>query len=379
MPISRRSLTVTGLLTGGLFPLLAVAQPAKVRTIVLGQSVPLTGPASEIGLAFAAGAKLYVTAFNERKANPGWRFELRQLDDGYRSETAALNAAKLLADGADVLFGFVGTASADSAAEVARRQNALFFAPFAGSDGLHEAAKFPAVFNLRPSLTAEALKMVRHCATLGQTRIAVLAENDAMGMAGRRAVETALAELGLPAPVAVAFVPPNSGQVDAAVAAIARTQPQVVIQAALFNTTAAFIRAMRKTGYGGSFMNFSMVGIDPLFTALGKDISGVVVSQVVPSPRSSTIPIVREYLAAIENSDQTPSYESLEGFIAAKALAEAVRRAGRASDKSALQRAMSSMTDYDVGGFTLNLRNGVRDPTRSIDLVSIAGDGRIIR
>ena len=42
------------------------------RKIILGQSVPLTGAASEIGLAFAAGAKLYVDAFNGRKYAPGW-------------------------------------------------------------------------------------------------------------------------------------------------------------------------------------------------------------------------------------------------------------------------------------------------------------------
>jgi hypothetical protein len=42
-------------------------RPARGRKIILGQSVPLTGAASEIGLAFAAGAKLYVDAFNARK------------------------------------------------------------------------------------------------------------------------------------------------------------------------------------------------------------------------------------------------------------------------------------------------------------------------
>lgn len=380
MTISRRKLTFAGLAGGSLWAVSAGAQTAhKPRSIVLGQSVPLTGPASEIGLAFAAGARLYVNAFNERKPNPGWTFDLRQLDDGYRPNDAAANARKLLSGGADLLFGFVGTASADAAAAVAQQQKALFFAPFAASDALHEADKFPTVFNLRPSLTAEAHKMVRHCATLGQNRIAVLAENDAMGQAGRRAVEAAMKELGLQPPVGVAFVEPNTTQVDSAVASLAKAQPHVVIQAALFNTTAAFIRAMRKSGYAGSFMNFSVVGIDPLFVALGKDISGVVVSQVVPSPRSTTIPIVREYLAAIENSDQAPSYESLEGFIAAKTIAEAVRRAGRGLDRAGLQRAMSSMTDYDVGGFSVNLRTGVRDPARSIDLVSIASDGRVIR
>jgi len=348
------------------------------RKIVLGQSVPLTGAASEIGLAFAAGAKLYVDTFNSQKTSPGYMFELRQLDDGYNPQKAAENAKKLLAEGADVLFGFVGTASSDAGADVAAKEGAIFFAPFAASDSLRDA-KHTNVFHVRPSMADEAFKMVRHCATLGQTRIAVVAEEDAMGHAGLDAVKAALAEEKLPPLVASAFVPVNSDKVDAAVATLSKSNPQAIIQVSLFNSTAAFIRKMRKAGYVGSFLNFSVVGIDPLFTALGKEIGGVVVSQVVPSPKSRATPIVKEYLAAIDNSDQSPSYESLEGFIAAKTLAEAVRRAGRGFDKASLQRAMTGMTDYDVGGFRINLRAGVRDSVRAIDLVTITPDGKVVR
>jgi len=352
---------------------------AKGRKVVLGQSVPLTGAASEIGLAFAAGAKLYVDAFNGRKNNPAnFTLELRQLDDGYDAAKAGANAKKLLGDGADLLFGFVGTASSDAGAAIARQDASLFFAPFAAADGLR-GAENANVFHVRPSMGDEAFKMVRHCATLNQNRIAVIAEDDAMGRAGVAAVNRAIAELKLPPLVAAVLVPVNSDKVDAAVAAIGKAQPHAIIQVALFNTTAAFIRKMRKSGYGGSFMSFSVVGIDPLFTALGKEISGIVVSQVVPSPRSTGVPIVKEYLAAIDNSDQTPSYESLEGFIAAKTLAEAIRRSGKPGDKAALQKTMAGMSDYDVGGFRINLRAGVHDSVRAVDLVTITSDGKVIR
>jgi ABC-type branched-subunit amino acid transport system substrate-binding protein len=358
------------------------AQAKTTKKVVLGQSVPLTGAASEIGLAFAAGAKLYVDNFNSRKNGPGYTIELRQLDDGYVPAKAAANAQKLLAEGADVLFGFVGTASSVAGEEVAAKEGAIFFAPFAASDTLRDA-KHTNVFHVRPSLADEAVKMVRHCATLGQTRIAVLAEEDAMGKEGLAAVQQALADDKLPPLVASAFVPVNSSKVDAAVASIMKGNPQAIIQVSLFNSTAAFIRAMRKAGYAGSFLNFSVVGIDPLFTALGKEIGGVVVSQVVPSPKASATPIVKEYLAAIDNSDQTPSYESLEGFIAAKTLAEAVKRAGgvpaKGVDHAALRHAMASMDNYDVGGFRINLRAGVRDSVRAIDLVTITPDGKIVR
>jgi branched-chain amino acid transport system substrate-binding protein len=350
----------------------------KPRKIVLGQSVPLTGAADQIGLAFAGGAKLYFDAFNARKNNPGWTFELNQMDDGYNAAKAQANAKKLLADGADLLFGFVGTGSSDAGAEVAMKEGAIFFAPFAASDKLREAA-YPSVFHVRPSLADEAFKIVRHSATLGQTRMAVLAEDDAMGRAGLAAIQQALADQKLPPLVASAFVPVNSDKVDAAVTTIMKASPQAVIQVSLFNSSAAFIRKMRKAGYAGSFLNFSVVGIDPLFTALGKEIGGVVVSQVVPSPRSSATPIVKEYLAAVDTSDQSPSYEGLEGYIAAKALGEAVRRAGKGWDKAGLQKAMAGMNDYDVGGFRINLRAGVRDSVRAIDLVTITPDGKIVR
>ncbi len=382
-PVSRR--LPLKLISAGLASALAArasfaqTRPAASRRIVLGQSVPLTGAADQIGVAYSAGAKLFFAAFNERKNNPGYNFEQKILDDSYDANKAAANTKQLIADKVDALFGYVGTASSDAAAVVAKGSETVFFAPFAGSDALR-AKEQTHVFHVRPSLSDEAVRIVRHCQTLSQTRIALLAEDDAMGRAGLAAVTQALADAKMQPLVASAFVPVNSDKVQSAVASIMKGQPQAVLQVALFNSSAAFIRQMRKAGYAGAFMNFSVVGLDPLFTALGKEIAGVVVSQVVPSPRSVTVPIVREYLAAIETSDQTPSYESLEGFIAAKTFAEAVRRAGgKGFDSAALQKTLAGMTDYDVGGFRVNLRAGVRDAVRSIDLVTVTADGRVLR
>ena len=376
MDTSKRKLLGAAVATG----MLASVAPRRVwsapsgRPLIVGQSVPLTGAASEIGLAYAGGAKLYLSNFNSRADSPV-RIEVRQLDDGYSGERAAANATKLLAEGAELLFGFVGTASSAAGAAVAKQQGAVFLAPFAAPDSLREPSQGH-VFMVRPSMANEAFKMVQHCATLGLTRIAVVGEDDAMGRAGLEAVNKAIVELKLPPLAASAFMPSNSRQVGTAVATIKAAQPQAIIQAALFQSTAAFIQQMRKTGYIGTFLNFSAVGINPLYTALGNDIGGVVVAQVVPPPRSMSVPVVREYTAAIENSDESPSYESLEGFIAAKVLAEAVRRGGRGPE---LQKTLTAMRSYDVGGLWLNLRARPRENMASIDLISITADGRTIR
>ncbi|MDM0103963.1 ABC transporter substrate-binding protein [Variovorax sp. J22R24] len=357
----------------------ARASASAARTVVLGQSVPLTGAASEIGLAFAAGCRLYATEFNEGSANSGIQLKLVQLDDGYDASRAAANARTLLGtDKADMLFGFVGTASSEAGATAAAQQGSVLFAPFAAADSLR-AASHPNVFHVRPSMADEAFKIVRQCTTVGQTRIALVGDDDAMGRAGLAAVQQAVTELKLAPLVASALVPAAGDKLDAALADVQKQSPQAVILVSLSGTTSNVIRKLRKSGYSGTFMAFSIVGIDPLYTALGKDIGGIVISQVVPSPRPSAIPIVKEYLAAVDNSDQTPSYEGLEGFIATKAAGEAVRRAGRGFTPAALQRAMAGMTDYDVGGFRINLRPGLRDPARTIDLISITKDGRVLR
>lgn len=358
------------------------ARPAAngaARVVLLGQSVPLTGGASEIGSAFAAGSRLAVTDFNERNAASGIQLKLLQLDDGYDAARAAANARTLLgANKADMLFGFVGTSSSEAGANVATQQGSLLFAPFAAADNLR-GADHPNVFHVRPGMIDEALKIVRQCATVGQTRVALVGDDDAMGRAGLAAVEQALTELKLPALVATALVPANGDKLDAALKTVQQKSPQAIVLVSLSGTTASAIRSLRKSGYTGNFMAFSIVGIDPLYATLGKDIGGIVISQVVPSPRPSAIPIVKEYLAAVDTSDQTASYEGLEGFIAAKAAGEAVRRAGRGFNTASLQRAMAGMTDYDVGGFRINLRPGLRDNVRRIDLISISADGRILR
>lgn len=383
MGFNRRQLVLSGVSAGVSMASPAVwAQAAKTsRRVFLGQSVPLTGAADQIGLAYLNGAKICFDALNAKNGVGGYKIEVKTLDDGYNPIKAASNARQLIDEGVDALFGFAGTASCDAAFAVAKPAGALFFAPFAASDALHDPA-LASVFHVRPALADEAYKVVRHCATLNQDRIAVFAEDDAMGRAGLAAVNQALIDLKRPPIVASALSPVNSDKVDGAVAQLLKAQPQAIIQVSLFNSSAAFIRKMRRAGFGGQFLTFSVVGIDPLFSALGKEIGGIVISQVVPSPRSTGTPIIKEYLDVLNQTDQTPSYESVEGYIAARSFAEGVRRSasgGGKPDRAGLQKAFESMTDYDIGGFRVNLRPKKYESVRAIDLVSITPDGKIVR
>ena len=68
-------------LAGLALPTATLAQDR--RAIVLGQSVPLTGPAAQLGLQMQLGAKAYFEAVNAAGGVGGLPIVLRTLDDGY--------------------------------------------------------------------------------------------------------------------------------------------------------------------------------------------------------------------------------------------------------------------------------------------------------
>lgn len=372
MAWDRRSMVMaTGLVLGAAC---ARSRAAPTRTLVLGQSVPLSGPCAPIGQAFAAGARQQVEAAAARR---GPRVVLRQLDDGGDPLRAAANARRLLDGGADILFGFVGTASCDAAASVARQREALLFAPFGAADHLRGPGARH-VWHVRPSFADEALRMARHCATLGQDRIALLAEEDALGHAGLAALTQALSELRRPPLVARIMVPAQSDHAAATLARLAALQPHAVIQPALFPATASFVRCLRREGYAGSFLSFSTVGIWPLVATLGQEVRGVIVPQSLPAPRTPVTPLVRDYLASRPLGAAPPSYEALEGFVAARALLRVVQASG-ATHRAALRQALQASGPVDLGGLVLDLRPAARNRRRPVDLVALREDGRVLQ
>jgi ABC-type branched-subunit amino acid transport system substrate-binding protein len=79
--------------------------------IVLGQSVPLTDPAAQLGIQLQQGARVYFDQVNARGGVNKRLIELRTRDDGYEPDRCAENTRKLLADDVFPLFDFVGTST----------------------------------------------------------------------------------------------------------------------------------------------------------------------------------------------------------------------------------------------------------------------------
>lgn len=350
--------------------------------VVLGQSAPLTGPAAQLGIQFRDGANLYFNHINAKGGINGRKIELRTLDDGYEPEKTAANTKKFLEEDAFALFGYIGTPTSVAALPLATAAKTPFFAPFTGAQVLREPFNRYAI-HVRASYFDETAAIVKQAAAVGIKKFSVFYQNDAYGKAGLEGVERALKTLNLPM-ASTGTVERNSVDVKKAVADILAKQPESIVQISAYKSCAAFIREARKAGFGGTFYNVSFVGTQALLTELGKDARGVVVSQVMPYPYSPNSPIAAEFLetlkaASVNTKDLTANYSSMEGFVAAKVFAEALRRAGRNASREGFITAVESMQNYQMGGFTVNFAANQHTASKYVDLTVLTDDGRVRR
>ncbi|HEY4067877.1 MAG TPA: ABC transporter substrate-binding protein [Burkholderiaceae bacterium] len=347
--------------------------------LVLGQSAPLTGPAGELGLQMNAGARIFFNALNAQGGVNGTPVELRVADDGYEPDRCKANTEKFIRDDVFGLFGYVGTPTSLAALPLVVDAKMPFFGPVTGAEALRDPLH-KTVFHLRASYFDETALIVKQLTSLGLTRIGVFYQNDAYGKAGLEGMTRALKAQKL-APVALGTVERNAVDVAQAVKDIAPKMPEAVVQISAYKSCAAFIRASRKAGYGGQFFNVSFVGTQALADELGKDANGIVVSQVVPFPFSMTTPIAREYLDAVHKAGggAQPNYSSMEGYLAAKVLAEGLKRAGRNPTRDTLVAGLETIQNLDVGGFAVKFGPHSHVASSFVELSMLTGDGKVRR
>ncbi len=353
---------------------LARAQEGK---IILGQSAPFTGPAAQLGIQFNQGAKVFFDQYNAQGGSGRRQVEIRTMDDGYEPDRCAENTRKFLSEDVAALFGYIGTPTSLAALPLATKDKVPFFAPFTGAMGLRQPFNRYA-FHVRASYNDETALIVRQLTNLGLKKIAVFHQNDAYGKAGLDGVMLALEALNLK-PVATATVERNSVAIGDAVKTLTAAAPDAVVQISAYNSCAAFIRAARKAGYGGTFYNVSFVGTQALADALGKDGAGVVVSQVMPSPYNPARAIAREFVDAVKKAggDAQANFSSMEGYLAAKVFAEGLRRAGGKPTGDSLISALESIDNQQFGGFSVSFSSKNHVASNFVELSMLTGDGRV--
>ncbi len=354
----------------------AHAQGVTKTSILIGQSSPFSGSNKELGDDIREGLKAYFKQVNDAGGVNGRTLELVALDDANDAKRAGENARILIEQrGVLALVGYASATLSLPALPFAEKSRVAFVGPFTGAEPMRTFRRN--VYNIRASYADELEKIVDFYSTTGMKKFSVIHYDDVVGKENLAAVELALTRRGLK-PSSIGTLKRNQTDLGAAVSDVVKAAPDVVIATTLYKTTGDFIKSARKAGSGAQFASTSFVGASALATELGEQGVGVVVAQVVPPYSRASIPVVREYQAAIEKllGKKEYSFTSLEAYIGAKVLVEAIRRAGANPTREGLLKTLDSMQNFNVGGYQVDFSPSNHNGSRFVELTSISKAGR---
>jgi branched-chain amino acid transport system substrate-binding protein len=347
--------------------LTSTARGVTANEIRFGIAAPFSGPAKELGRQMKLGIDTAFNQVNDAGGVEGRMLRLISADDGYEP-TRTVEAVKQLYE-KDQVFGFignVGTPTAAVAVPYALERRTLFFGAFTGANVLRNDPPDRYVLNYRASYAEETAAAVHYLIKLRRLQprqIAVFAQQDSYGDAGFAGVSKAFRSLGLnDAAILRLNYKRNTVDVDDAVNQLKAQKVAIkaVVMVATYRAAAKFIEKTRDLVPGLIYTNVSFVGS----TALAEELmllgprfaSGIIVTQVVPAVGGYSSAVL-EYKNALARyfPGEPPDYVSLEGYVAANILIQALKRTGPQLDTESLVDAFENTHNLDLGlGAPLN-------------------------
>jgi len=363
------------LLAAALLALLCATAHAQ-NAILIGQSAPLSGANKDLGIDIRDGALAYFKKVNEAGGVNGRKIELESLDDGNVVKRAGENTQKLIDEsGVFALFGYASATLSRPALPFVEKSKVPFLGPFTGADPMRVYNRY--VYNMRASYADELEKIVDYFAPLSVKRFAIVHYDDVVGKENFTAVDRALKKRNLVAVSTGVFKDRAKPDIEGGMKDVLKGNPEVIIFTTLYKATADSIKALHKMGSHAFMASNSFPGASQLAKELGKDGTGVIVATVVPPYARMSLPVVTEYRAAMEKyvSRKDYSFTSLEAYLGAKVLVEALRRAGTKLTRESFMAALDGMGNFDTGGYVVGFGPKDHNGSSFVELTIIGKDG----
>ncbi len=374
---ARVAIVATFVAVAAWLPPAAAEEGVTADRILFGQSAALSGPAAELGGDMQRGILAAFAEANAAGGIAGRQIELVTLDDRYEPEAAIANTEALIGkDKVFALIGAVGTPTSAATEPIAREAGVPFIAPFTGAEFLRDPA-LTDVVNIRASYFEETEAIVDHLISdRGARRIAVLYQDDSYGRSGLAGVERALKLRDMTLAAAGTYLR-NTTAVKTALLALRGARPDAIIVVGAYEPSAVFTQWARKLGVDALIVNISFVGANALAHALKPAGEGVYVTQVVPFPKDTSIPVVARYQAALKANapDAQPGFISLEGYLVGRAIASALEKVNGELTRASLMEAVQKAGPFDLGGVKLGYSPTSNRGSDQVFLTVIQPDG----
>ena len=355
-----------------------VCVASNAGQVIVGQVAPMSGIDGNQGRAYGMGMQLAFNSANKGSGVNGNTITLVRKDDAGNPEaTLKLTQELIDQDKAALLAGYFGIASIETIARSGvLDKNRIALVGWRAAQIRPETSN---LFNVRASLRDELFKVSEHLGTMGITKLGIIYEQGPGGVALMTSAGEAAAKSKVTI-TAMAGYPAGTANVQQAVAAMIKVQPQAIMMIGSGAAASSFIEQYRKAGGGAQLFANDGVDMEQLGAKLNDaQMQGVSIAQAVPSPYKMSNKVAKEFAdaAKLEKLDLPVSYAMMEGFIAGKVIVEAIRRQGKNPTREGLIDTLGRMEYYDLGGYTVSYRPDIRAGSKFVELTILGGKGKV--
>ncbi|HEY9212672.1 MAG TPA: ABC transporter substrate-binding protein [Ancylobacter sp.] len=313
------------------------------ETIKIGMTVPLTGPAAEIGHLQTEGAKLGIERVNAAGGMLGRKFELVVEDDQTTNPGIVLAFSRLVNRGdlAAVLSSVRSTQVNAISADAKKAGIPVFFG---GTDPTLTHSGNPWFFRARPNDVYSA-KVIADFGVdqLKKKKWAILHSTDAFGTNGSKALIGQLKDLGIEPVLVQGF---NNAQADLTpvVLAVRQSGADIIATYTPFeNDVAVLARQLKQFGVTASWIGSASVASTTAIQLAGPALYG---TYAVADFNADANPQAKAFFEEFSKKvGRAPDYTSAWAYDAVLLLAEAIKQAG-GTEPAKLREAILSIKDF---------------------------------
>jgi len=308
--------------------------------LTIGMSLPLTGPAADVAKSGYQGYQLWAAQVNANGGLLGRKVALNVLDDGFDPNQTGTDYTRLISqEKVDLLLGTFSSLLNAPASAIAARQRMLYVEPSGGTASLFTRG-FTNLFFAQPGTTETLPNLfIQWFSSLPSDQrpktAAYLTQDDPSASPAVEIFKSRLQALGVTKVYDQSY-DPSTSNFDSIAASVVRSQPQMIIQGAVGNDGAAFVRSLEKLDFSPKiFFQTNSPADDTYPDTVGMRNTEGVFSSEAWSPTASyggNADFVSTYTQMFGSP---PTEDAANSYTAGQVLAAAVRAVGRV-DQNAL-------------------------------------------
>ena len=342
-----------------------LSKPTGIKSLSIGSTLDLSRGGMLSGKAIDRVAKYMFEQSNKQGLVPGVTLDWVPLDDQYTPAKAVINIEQLLKQNIDIIMAPWGSETFLAIFDFVRSGSILALFPQPGLAGKREPDYVGCIY-FRPSFMQEGFVEASYVAEkIEPKKVVLFYQDDAFG----RALEIGAKEALENAKILVTSIPykRNDTNFDSAVSQIKQLAPDCIGLLTTEQAAKIFLQQLsdvltRKIQFFGS----SDLGQAMIRNYMHHNQIKCIVSNVVPNPFTSQLPIVQEFRKDMEKAHISIDAIALETYIGVRLLIEVLKQIEGPVNKESIRKALEKIKNYDFKGLQLNFDPETRQLSNTI-------------